>query len=313
MKQIFNGIPPSVLVVFIVFTACSKERYNLQYKLEAGAVYKQQLKTDMLVAQNMMGQEMHIKNQTEIVLENKVQDAANSRITIESKYNFIKLVNDMGVMEMTCSSEDTTTVATLIDIAPLLRTIKNEPFTIVINQQGIIEEISGFDNITTLMKETACDEGIVKEQIIKSIEKQFGNDALKTFFECFTVIYPDYPVSVGDSWEQFFNAHFNYDMVINSKYTLKEVNDNTATINYHASINSPDEDNTIEVSGMSTKTDLNGTQTGTIHVNISTGQLIDSKMIQHLSGTMEVSQVGMKTIMEIPLKITVNIEQALLK
>jgi hypothetical protein len=96
--------------------------------------------------------------------------------------------------------------------------------------------------------------------------------------------YPDHKVSVGESWEKDITPLEGSDMKVHAKYTLEKVSGKKATIHFDGTLSA----NTVQDVDMK----LDGTQSGEMIIDISTGWLIESTVDQDLK--LDLDQNGQK-------------------
>lgn len=102
--------------------------------------------------------------------------------------------------------------------------------------------------------------------------------------------YPDKPVKVGDTWEKESTQNVqNMSMLLKAKYTLKSVNgdkalvdcDGTFSIDHSKSTGDPAADKRLKDMKME------GTQKGTMELEVSTGMLVKTDLLQDIKMTMD--------------------------
>jgi hypothetical protein len=284
----------------------------LEFKPEKGLVFKQQLDVDIINEQRMGEQKVTLKNTAGIILSNTVKNNNDKHISIESRYDYLSIYFDTGMMKIQYDSNDTTAYVTSDNGGPLLRVMTNNAFTITINKNGLIENISGFGHIKQMMGSVFDIDSALKLHFIESIEKHYGDNALKANIERFTAVFPGKPVSIGDSWNIETKTFGNFIGSVKSTLALKKIKNKNAIIDYKAVLDSPAHENEIKMGDISQKTGLSGTQTGTISIDIINGLLNNANITQVLEGEIELLRIGMGTPMVIPVKQTIIIKQSLI-
>lgn len=102
--------------------------------------------------------------------------------------------------------------------------------------------------------------------------------------------YPDKPVKVGDSWEKSSTQNVqNMSMLLKAKYTLKSVDgdkavvecDGTFSIDHSKSTGDPAADARLK------EMKMEGTQKGTMELEVSTGMLVKTDLVQDIKMTMD--------------------------
>ncbi len=103
----------------------------------------------------------------------------------------------------------------------------------ILSKNGDILEVSGGDSLVAKMSGAS---GIADEFTLnmmkKSLEKEFGSEALSNSYEQMTFIYPSKPVRVGDSWKNEYHGKLS----ARNSWQLEAVSDTSATIKGEAEI-----------------------------------------------------------------------------
>ncbi len=151
-----------------------------------------------------------------------------------SVLDFVVLDEDLGAfelqvtfkaLEMTLNSnlEGTLFHVNADDIADdntqskIFHSLLNVPIGITMNKMGNVIRVTGGRNLVDKMVDAAglIDE-LDREQLLHSIEKDFGQEALAATFEQMTFIYPGTMIKIGDSWDNQYKG----DMDISTRWTL---------------------------------------------------------------------------------------------
>ena len=321
MKQITKILPIALILLLILFAvSCEEKQYVLEFKPEKGSVFKLKWLVNTIETQSMYWQPVTSNNTGEIILNNTVK-ADDTLLNIESLYEYISFASDTGTdmstdtgaEKLQYNSNDTTVYVSAHNQGPLLRTIVNKPFDIKINKKGEIEEIAGFERIKPSFEKLFNIDEAIKAFFLKSAEKQYGDNALKTGIERFTAIFPDRPVSTDDSWEINTKTYGNYTGYMKATLCLKKIKGDNAIIDYNAEINILPSENESKMGGVTIRTKLNGIQTGTITININSGLPDNTDINQTMEGEIEISQGSMDSPIIIPVKQIISIKQSLIK
>ena len=123
----------------------------------------------------------------------------------------------------------------------------------------------------------------------KSLEKEFGSEALSNSYEQMTYIYPTKDVQVGDTWENEYSGKLN----AKNQWTLNAISDTNAEISGAADV-------LMEVTEPTTTMKLNGTQQTSVITELASG-FIKSMTVEGLAeGSTTMVQLGDQ---EIPTSI----------
>jgi hypothetical protein len=169
----------------------------------------------------------------------------------------------------------------------------DKPFMAVIAPDGSVKSVTGMDAIAESMSAAISADGPMAAQIGEQMKQLFGGDAIKSSFEQSFKMYPANAVNVGDSWNMENTMMIsNMNASFKTKYTLKAVNRNMATIAVES---------TIEIeTGAGMEGKLAGTQTGTIVVDTETGLHVTGDMLQNIVGIVKAQG------MEVQMEMTTN-------
>ena len=304
-QAIVNKIVKAILLGYFIFFISCKE-YSLKYMPEKGMAFDYQIEAKTFISQRVAEQDVVIENTVNIILANKVTNTQPDLVTIESYYKYIDMLVNTGTKSYFSSNDTTQTKAdNNNDIGAFLPTITNKPFTILVNHKGKVEQITGFDSIKYHMNLIDADL-TKKQQLIQSIEKQFGHNALKSIFENFTAVYPPHIVKVGDSWKLTNKIYGSYIINTNNTLTLKSLKNDIAKITYQSDIDAFENDNTSEIGGVIIKTSLSGKQSGYVTINTAENKIIRGEINQVLKGNVKIYQL--RTNIEIPVKINIKLK-----
>lgn len=266
---------------------------SLTFNPAKGAKYEYDFNTAQDITQNIMGQDVPMKQDMTFVYEMQVSDKTAGEVKAIFKYKAVKYNLSSMMMNMHYDSKTPAANPTQTDavIAKIFGGIIGKPFNVVIASNGSIKSVSGMDAIVNEVMGTLGDDAQAK-MIGQALKGQLSDEAVKAMFEQSMKIYPDAPVKIGDTWnaqQSLGGSGMSFDM--NTTYTLKSVSGTTAFV-----------DLTSKVTGMGGK--LNGTQSGQIEFNLATGLPLKSNATQNIKGTVNAN--GMEVKMEIASKIVVT-------
>ncbi|MDR2650798.1 MAG: DUF6263 family protein [Prevotellaceae bacterium] len=297
----------SLFLMFILFSCGDKKKITLEYNLKQGETLKQNMVMNMDMVQNMMGQEIKISLAMTMKMAFDVKESQGDDYTLEVKFKNIK--TNMGMPGMGNISFDSDTpddVTTQDNIGPMFKAVIDIPFEVVMDKAGKAKSVQGIEKLFEAML-GSFDESMpeaMRQQLIGQLGSQFSEEAFKSQFEQSTGYFPGKPVATGESWNvKIRTTASNFAANIDSKVTLKSVEDNVVTLNIDGIVSTP-EGYEQEVNGMKTKVTLNGTQKGTSKVNRDTGWIISSDLTINFTGEVEV--MGMKVPVYIVSKVTVS-------
>jgi hypothetical protein len=290
-------------LALLTLPCAAQNKYTLAYNFAKGQNYKQTTATDMLIVQDIMGQEMKITSQITMTTDFNVRETRNNAYTLDVRYKEMKLTIDMGGAGASLALDSNTPddKATLQNLSPMLKAVTNKPIEFVMTKSGKLESLKGIDKIYEAML-NSLDASVgeaMRQQVIGQIGNQLSDAAIKSSWEQYNY-YPENPVAIGESWDGEVKIKMNdIDLVINSKTTLKSVDDKVFVVEGEGILSSPP-NGTMKVNGMDISVSLKGTQKATIESDRKTGWVIRGNVVQHIEGELE----AMGTIIPITLDLT---------
>jgi hypothetical protein len=142
-----------------------------------------------------------------------------------------------------------------------------------------VTEVIGLDSLMVNSEQSE-----IYQQTVKQL---FSKDQINNLFGIMFSMYPKNPVKIGDSWNVDPTVNVNgINMTINITYTLAEIKNGLANITLDAVINSKGE---IKNSTMDIPVTMNGTEKGTIAINLSDGYMHNAAYKMDLDAVMEAS------------------------
>lgn len=129
----------------------------------------------------------------------------------------------------------------------------------------------------------------------------FNDSSIRSMMQQSFNIYPDHAVKPGDTWSRKFTIVTGMiDMEMDNKYKLVSAANGVAHIEVDSKIAGKPGAQVMQ----QMKVEMNGTQKGTMDVDVSTGLITDSKMKQEMKG--KLSAMGMEMPMEISSDIHIT-------
>ena len=295
-----------LILLFIFSFGAQAQTYTFEYNIKKGDSFTQTIVSNIKMIQEMMGQEMEIITQATIKNTYKVNEIKNELITIDMVYNSIETVQEMMGQKMLMGSESSLSDPMFGEVNTMFKSLTQTPISITINKKGEVKEIKGIEKLQQAMMESIKDPN---NTIITQVSQQFiGEEAIKNSFEqAMNIFFPEKAVIIGDSWEKslFINqSQINIDAIM--KITLLSVTNNVATLKVETILGSESKSYSVEINGMNVNMVMNGTQTGTIKIDLNTGWLKESDISQYIISESEVNDMKIpqtltgttKTIME---------------
>lgn len=296
----------------ILFFSCeSKEKHLFEYNLEKGSTFKQTATVESKLSQNMMGQEMLINNIVDMTMLLSVVDTNENSITLEMTYEEIKMNMDMSMGEnsqqIILDSNTPNDMVTSEDVSPLLKSMVNVPFTVVMNKQGVVEKVENFHRLFDNMV-TAVDPDMEEnelEQMKETIRQSFSEEQIIETFSKGFYYGTSKAVAVGESWNLPIDLEFQeMSFTGTNKLTLDSLDNEFAYISFNGTLTIAEGKNTMAVNGITATLNLEGTQTGTFKVNLKTNIPTAYLMEQSISGNIEAMGIQIPQTIENKLIMT---------
>lgn len=272
---------------------------TLQYHLKKGAIFKIKQDAEQIITQELDGATHEITNHIDGVLEFKVLGELENgyEVALTFKDLNLKMTSSiqgelMNVRAKEVSDEDVQ--------SKVFNTILNNPVKMVLARTGNILKVQGGDSLVSKMaRASGLEDEFSINMMKKSLENEFGSEALSNSYKQLTYIYPEGKVNVNDKWENIYNGKLR----TTNEWTLKNIVDGKATINGKAAV-------LMDVEDANTVMKLKGSQTTTITADTNTG-FITYMLIEGISiGVSTMTQMGGQ---EIPTTIKSKITYQLIK
>ncbi|PXX22084.1 hypothetical protein C7972_12717 [Arenibacter sp. ARW7G5Y1] len=271
---------------------------TLQYHLKKGDVFKVRQDAVQIITQELDGATHEITNHIDGILEFKVLGEVDNGYDVALTFKDLNLKMTssiqgelMNVRAKEVNDEDMQ--------SKVFNTILNNPVKMVLAKTGNILKVQGGDSLVSKMaRASGLEDEFSINMMKKSLENEFGSEALSNSYKQMTFIYPDKKVKVNDKWENVYNGKLK----TTNMWTLKSIVDNKATISGKATV-------LMDVTDANTIMKLSGTQTTAVMVDAHTGFIIHMLVEGLSTGTSTMTQMGGQ---EIPTTIKSKITYELI-
>lgn len=198
------------LAAFLSFEACQSAKSStatkmLKFDLEKGKGYDYEM--SMNVDQEIMGQQIKMDMTTYYSMDVNGDDGGVK--TIVSSFERFKLKSSLAGLDI---DVDTDTPATgdsadtkrnpFAAVNKIFGAIKGQQFTLKVNPEGKIIEMTGFEGIAKKMADSLELDEEDRAEMMKDFNGQFNSDEIRQNLERFWYIFPNKEVKVGDSWDK---------------------------------------------------------------------------------------------------------------
>lgn len=288
----------TVLLFLLIYGVPLSAQSILEYTLEKGATFTIKQDAEQIITQELDGATHELINKISGILEFKVLTQRDStyEIALTFKDLNLKMTSSiqgelMNVHAKEVSEDDMQ--------SKIFSSLLNRPVQLVLAKTGDILEVNGGDSLVAKMTEAS---GLKDEfslnMMKKSLQKEFGSDALSDSYEQITFIYPKRPLNIGDHWKNEYSGK----LAAKNTWTLEALTEDEARINGTADI-------TMDVTELATAMKLTGTQKMRITTDPASG-FIKKMTVEGLSkGTSTMTQMGDQ---EIPTTIKSKITYELM-
>ena len=286
-------------MTLLLLTGC-KSGYNLKFNPKAGTKYKVEMVTNSTTGQEMMGQKTEMNSISEMTMLYEIAKADGADKEIKITFERMKTAQKAGGQEMVM---DTQNPDTSNPGSRMLGAMMGSEFLLTINAKGEVTSVKGMDAMMNkVMAANASADTAMRVQLTAGMKSFMSDDILKDMMEQSFKFFPDDKVGQGESWKKDMVISKPMPMNITSNFTLKNVASNIAKLDV-ASVITPGKGG-MEMMGMTIETEMNGTQSGTMDVDVETGMALNTDIKQNIAGKMKV--MGQEIPMNISSVITMK-------
>ncbi|MES2774572.1 MAG: DUF6263 family protein [Bacteroidota bacterium] len=292
MKKIFLGL--SLIAGLAAGLGGCKSETELKFNPPVGSKYRIVMTTDQDVNQEMGGQKMEVKSISEYSFLYEISKADGDDKQLKMTFEKMKSTQKAMGKEMVMDSDN---IDTANPASKIIGSIKGSVFDMVLTKKGEVKSIKGMEELMEKMVATAGQDlpAEAKAQMSEGIKSLMSDEMLKGLAEQSFKIFPDKKVKAGDSWKSKMETKSFLDMITETTYTLKKVENGIATLDLKSTIAPSGKEKIIQ--GTKVETSVTGTQTGTMELDVATGMMLNSNIIQKIDSKMKANG------MEIPIKV----------
>ncbi len=291
-----------VFLTLLFFTFCivrTTGQTVLEYTLQEGDVFVIDQKANQIITQELDGATHELTNTIEGILEFKVLGEK------EDSYEIALTFKDLN-MTMTSSIQGELLNVRAKEVSEddmqskIFNSLLNSPVQMTLAKNGDILEVSGGDSLVVKMANASgLEDEFSRNMMKKSLEKEFGSEALSNSYEQMTYFYAVEEVKEGDTWQNEYFGKLN----AKNTWALTRLNDSTATISGMAEV-------LTKINDANTTMSLTGTQETEILTDRASGFITTMKVEGESKGVSTMKQVGEQ---EIPTTIKSTITYRLIK
>lgn len=248
-----------IMIIGFTWQSCQSTKSaatskNLGFRLENGKAYDYETSVNM--DQEIMGQKLQMDMSSYYSLK-VIADSAEHRV-IEGSVDRFAMKTGAGGMNIEIDTDKPFTGtggkqdSALLMINKVFAAMRHQKFIMIVNAEGSIIDVSGFDRIGSTIADSLGLEGQSREQLLAQFGSQFNGDEIKGQFERFWGIFPDKDVKVGDSWNKTAVLKGKMPGTYSSTYKVKDIEGDMVTIEEKTKVES--KENSVGIKG-----DIEGT------------------------------------------------------
>jgi len=300
-KLIVAGI---ACVEFLALCSPAAAAVKLELKLAKGKTYYQKTTTDQQIAQTIMGQEQKSSQAVGMGLKLQVLDVdAQKNMRIQYTYLWLRL-KQSGLMAPV--DYDSARQKEAPSGAEGFAALLGQSYTARLSPQGKVLDVNGVEQLSEAVRKK-LPAGMEGTPAMSVLSPYLDKRSVKDMIEAAMAIYPDRPVSPGDSWSKHVTMAVGFTIVVDSKWALQKEEAGVATIGLTATVRTDPNAPPMEVSGMKMKSQMSGTQEGAIRVVEATG-LSSSQERSQIKGQLAMLAPGQdQPAMVVPMSIETQI------
>ena len=195
------------LIVFVAMGTYGQTR--LQYNLSKGDIFTVKQQAQQIITQELDGATHELTNVIDGILEFKVLGMVNNNYEIALTFKDLNLRMSSSIQGELMNVEAKNVVEDDMQ-SKIFNSLLNNPVYIILSKTGDILEVNGGDSLVVKMAEASgLEDEFSLNMMKKSLEKEFGSEALSNNYKQMTFIYPPKKIQVGDTWENEYSGKLN--------------------------------------------------------------------------------------------------------
>ena len=310
----------SLLLVFALFASLSHaaDKVSLKLRLKEKQSYSIRMTLVQKITQSSGGEEQVINQKMRYDYTFDVKKIDEGGIAaIKVTYDSVLWEQQHGKMSLKYDSSQPPEELPLQAIG--FASLVDSGFVMTMSPDGRVGEVKGMDalidDMLTKMAGAFKKRGRDIEQMLpemrENLKKQFGDKVIRESMEQMVAVYPEKPVSVGDSWSRKIISTVGYQYIIENTWKLTGRKEGLALIDVNSAIRSNPDAEPLKMGAITMKADLKGSQTGTLQMAEATGWTSKAAIEQKVAGKLTLKGVpGGPDEVEVPIRIetTLTIE-----
>ena len=284
----------------VIGLAAAQETYALRLNLQPGQSYSQRMTTAQEHTQRSGGTLVRSGQSITFDMRYDVQKVSPEGIaTVKATYlRSASTLKSMGLETFF----DSATGGTPAPEFAVLASFVGKEFVMEIAPDGSVRSVSGLTEMIDAMRDDLPADEAAKQQFAETMKGIASDEVVREMMEENFAIFPPKPVALGESWTRTVKASMMFPIEEDNTWTLKSVDDKSATIEVTSIIRPSGEDTTVDMMGTQVNVKMEGTQSGTATIDRDSGWTLSSTIYQNVDGTM--TAVGQSGAPSMPVHFT---------
>ncbi len=286
------------LLCFLSAIALANGQSTLQYKLQKDEVYVVRQQAEQVITQELEGASHVLTNNIDGILAFKVVEVNEDNYQLELTFEDLNMKMKSSIQGELMNVKAKEVVEGDIQ-SKMFNSLLGSPVNMKLAKTGeILEVIGGESLINKMVANAGVDDDFTLNMMKKSLEKEFGSEALSNSYEQMTFIYTVDEVNLNDTWQNEFTGKLS----AKNTWTLKDITADKASISAISDV-------TMKLEEPAVTMNLNGSQSTEVTTDLATG-FITKMVVEGLSeGSSTMAQMGDQ---EIPTSIKSTITYELI-
>lgn len=301
-----------LLLAVLTAVSCTSHQNGkkivLKLNLQKGQTYKLFTKVVQDMQQTVKSGEQNVKTTVKGVLSFYVKDRQPQKYVMDLKYEKLQLIFATPRLTISFDSEKPVRKDNIFD--RLYSQVINKNFTLVMDDYGQVETISGLDSLgNSIVKNLKLGNPALEAQLIEDFKGFFGNRTFKSNIQLLTEFYPHKPVGIGDNWEITIESPAPLPALYKSHYKLTGLDSLNALIDGTTTIKTIENAPATTIGGLSIKYELKGQKVSKIKIDPKTGWIKNVNGQTDITGTMIIEKgEHFPNGLKVPLKLHMTSE-----
>lgn len=287
------------LFLYILCSSALLAQTVLKYDLKEGDVFTVKQNAEQVIVQDVDGATHELTNTLNGILEFKVlkEKEESYQVALTFKDLNLKVTSSIQGELMNVKAKE---VSEGDMQSQIFNSLLDTPVELTLSKTGDILEVIGGDSLVAKMANASgIEDEFSKNLMKKSLEKEFGSEALSKNYKQMTFIYTAEEVTIGDTWQNEYTGKLN----AKNTWSLIEITDTEAIIRGKAEVS-------MNVTEAATTMALTGTQETEIKTDRASGFISVMTVKGESKGISKMTQMSDQ---DIPTTIKSTITYQLIK